>query len=157
VVTSTNHCVKEKEMILQSRALTAVLIGISIPCLSLASNSLPGHYEGNIKEISGYPGQPGGRCEVIIGNAADYGGSTTFSINNVDQFLVENTKVDKPLGYGKKAIKLVIPPQTQGGDIDIIFIRVGKDRLPVSLKMLRKNDYLHTQEKLITCGNLVRK
>jgi hypothetical protein len=133
----------------------ATILGMSLS--ALAGNNLPGYYEGKIREVNGYPGQAGEPCIVKIETRADYGGSTAFSVNDVDQFLFETTTVNKVAQSERRVIRLVSPPRAQGGDIEIVVMKLGENRWPVYLKMLRKNDYQHTLEKSIDCEGLVRR
>jgi len=134
-----------------------VLVGNAACLPALAGNRLPGLYQGTIEEVSGYPGRAGEDCVVRIAAAAKYGGSTSFSVNDLDRFLFEDAKVDKLLESGQKGIKLLSPPQAQGGDIEIVVMTLDDERWPLTVKMLRKNDYAHKQEKSIVCEGLVRK
>lgn len=137
------------------RYAALLAVGCVIPMTALSGNALPGTYEGKIKEVSGYPGQAGEACVVRIGTASDYGGSTTFSISDVDTILFENVHVDKQLDYKKDVVKLVSPGSATG-DTEIVVMRMGSDGLPTYLKLIRRNDRT-LRMKSIDCDALTRK
>ena len=101
-------------------------VGCALSMPALASNTLPGTYLD----------PPGGNMSI-------------------KPILFENVHVDKQLDNQKDRIKLV-SPGSPTRDIEIVFMRMGDNALPVYLKMVRKNDTIHTI-KSIDCDELTRK
>jgi hypothetical protein len=145
---------QEEEMKPLTRFAPILSFGFCLSLPALAADSLVGEYEGKIKEVDGYAGQAGDACVVKIGTAADYGGSTTFGVNDVDTILFEDRHVDKLLDSERKVIKL-ITPGGPGKDVQIVIMKLGEDRAPTYLKMVRKKPVQHTH-KFIDCDGLVK-
>jgi hypothetical protein len=132
-----------------------LIAGLSMAFPAVAATNLPGEYEGKIKEVEDYSGKVGETCVVKIGSSDRYGGSTSFSVNDVDTMLFENKNVDAALASGDQQIKLHTPGRQLAGS-ETVNLKLRPDGTVQYLKLMRYTKALNTR-KTIACGDLTRK